>query len=123
MDEVARLARDAAGSMIGTITISLPPSAGLRELSPLARAPRRAWLNQLAVSPRLRGRGLARRLWELGARWAERAGADSIGLDTAAPARHLVRLDEGWGFTPRETIHWPGKRYDSLVMLRALPAR
>lgn len=109
-----------SGRMIGTLTMSLPPSSDLQDLTPVARVGRRAWLNQVAVSPTERSRGIAAGLWELGKQWAASRGATSVGVDTAVPADHLVRLYSAWGFTQEDTIHWPGKRYDSVVMTRPL---
>lgn len=111
---------EADGELLGTLTMTLPPSADLGALTPEARAPQRAWLNQVAVSPSTRGRGIASTLWREGRRWAFGQGATSVGLDTAVPAEHLLRLYRSWGFAQVGTIHWPGKTYDSAVMLRAL---
>jgi hypothetical protein len=41
-------------------------------------------------------------------------------VDTAIPAEHLVRLHGAWGFERVTTIQWPGKTYDSVVLIRAL---
>ncbi|MER7908866.1 GNAT family N-acetyltransferase [Streptomyces sp. NPDC096068] len=108
------------GRITATSTISLPPEIGLRKLTAEARTPGRAWLNQLAVDPDHRGQGLARLLREESFRWARRSGATSVGLDTAQPADHLVRLYTGWGFLHRTVIQWPGKTYRSVVMTRPL---
>jgi hypothetical protein len=43
-----------------------------------------------------------------------------VGVDTAATAIHLVDLYSAWGFEHRGVIHWPGKTYDSVVMVHAL---
>lgn len=107
---------DRDGVPVATLTISLPPSQGLRDLTPEASVAGRAWLNQVAVAPDLRGRGLARSLWDRGLEWARAQHAGSVGVDTAVPATHLVHLYERWGFVPVGTIHWPGKTYDSVVM-------
>lgn len=104
--------------VVATLTMSLPPSGELRSMTAEARAPRRAWLNQMAVDPTLRGTGLARHLWQLGRQWAADAGATSIGVDTAAPATHLVDIYRRWGFEHRVVVHWDGKTYDSVVMVR-----
>ena len=108
------------GRIVATGTLSLPPENALWELTPQARLTGRAWLNQLAVDPGHRGRGLARLLRDECFAWAGRAGATSIGLDTAQPADHLVRLYTGWGFEHRDVIQWPGKTYRSVVMTRSL---
>lgn len=108
------------GRLIGSLTMSLPASAGLQELTPQAREPRRAWLNQVAVSPAFRGLGIASDLWLRARQWASAQGATSVGVDTAIPAERLVRLYESWGFAPVGSIHWPGKTYDSVVMTQPL---
>lgn len=106
------------GALVATLTMS--PSKELQGLTVEARQPNRAWLNQVAVSPRLRRTGIARSLWDLGKRWAAEQGANSIGVDTAVPATHLVTIYTTWGFEHRGIIHWQGKTYDSVVMLHAL---
>ncbi|WP_052850181.1 GNAT family N-acetyltransferase [Streptomyces avicenniae] len=129
-DEATTLARAGAGrswvcvdggAVVAALTLSLPPGPALRALSHEATLPGRAWLNQLAVDPSRRGQGLASLLWRTGREWARTAGATHVGLDTAAPARHLVARYERWGFRGRETIRWPGKTYASTVMV--LPLR
>ena len=110
---------DAAG-LVATTTLSMPPGEALRCLSAVAREPSTAWLNQLAVHPDRRGEGHARALFERCLDHARDAGATSIGLDTAAPAAALRALYEHWGFRDREVIQWPGKTYDSAVMIRAV---
>lgn len=106
--------------IVGTLTMSLPPSGGLQELTPVAREKNIAWLNQVAVSPDARGRGIAADLWRRGRQWAFSQGASLVGVDTALPADHLVRLYGSWGFVQAQTIHWPGKTYESVVMTRPL---
>ena len=108
------------GALIATATVSIPPGEHIRRLTAVAREPRVAWLNQLAVHPRHRGEGLARRLLEQVVSHARRQDAQTLALDTAAPATRLRALYERWAFTEVETIHWPGKTYDSVVMSRAL---
>ncbi len=108
------------GELIGTATMTFPLSDGLKERTSVAHHPRRAWLNQLAVAPEARGTGLAAGLWRLAQEWAHESGITSVGLDTAEPATHLVRLYEKWGFAQVDTIHWPGKAYDSVVMTLSL---
>jgi GNAT superfamily N-acetyltransferase len=108
--------------LVATLTMSLPPSQGLIALTTEASVKNRAWLNQVAVSPDLRHSGIAAHLWELGRTWAGQQGATSIGVDTAEPAEHLLSLYRRWGFRAKETIHWSGKTYDSVVMIRPLEA-
>lgn len=106
--------------LVGTLTMSLPPLPDLRILTSEAAVPQRAWLNQVAVSPATRGRGIAAHLWDQGRKWAYARGATSVGVDTALPASHLIRLYNSWGFTHTDTIHHAGKVYDSAVMVRQL---
>lgn len=106
------------GVLIATLTMSLPPSNALQDLTNQARVPERAWLNQMAVARAARGLGLAADLWRRGLGWAADQGATSVGVDTAVPAEHLIALYRGWGFAEGDVIHWPGKTYDSVVMVR-----
>ncbi|MGV8912931.1 MAG: GNAT family N-acetyltransferase [Rhodoglobus sp.] len=107
--------------IVGTLTMSMPPSSGLQELTTEAQVPQRAWLNQVAVLPTEQRAGIASELWRRGQKWARNNGATSIGVDTAVPAEHLVKLYQDWGFEMIATIHWPSKTYDSAVMLYSIP--
>ncbi len=107
-------------SIVAAMTISVPAEAKLCDLTAFAAAPGRAWLNQLAVDPDQRGRGLARRLRDVGYEWCRAGRLTSIGLDTASPAHHLRALYRGWGFDEVDTVQWPGKTYESVVMVRDL---
>lgn len=111
---------EAGGELVATATLSMPPGEGIRELSAAAREEHMAWLNQLAVHPDHRGAGHARLLFDRLIEHAGDSGAHSVGLDTAAPAAELRRLYRRWGFRDRELMHWPGKTYDSVVMVRSL---
>ncbi|QUW18183.1 GNAT family N-acetyltransferase [Agrococcus sp. Marseille-Q4369] len=128
-DEETTLRRASAGASwvlvdgdrtVATMTISWPAEQTVRDLTPEARIPARAWLNQLAVDPDYRSQGLAQRLRDTGYAWCVDQGATSIGLDTAEPAGHLVELYARWGFTTVDKVQWPGKRYRSLIMKRGL---
>ncbi len=111
------------GELLATATASIPPGRHIQQLASLAREPHVAWLNQLAVHPAHRGEGLGRRLLDTVVTISRKQDAHTLGLDTAAPASRLRALYEHWGFVDRETIHWPGKAYDSIVMMRALPVQ
>ncbi|MEV7972417.1 GNAT family N-acetyltransferase [Cellulomonas sp. NPDC089187] len=108
------------GALVATLTVSVPPGRGIRALTPVAREPRRAWLNQLAVAPEHRGQGLARSLWSGALAWARDEQITAIGADTALSADRLVGMYGRWGFEHVDTVHWAGKTYDSAVLLHQL---
>ena len=128
-DETTTLRRASGGvswvltegdELIATLTISLPAEAALRTLTPEASEPHRAWLNQLAVRPAYRRRGLAESVRDVGYDWCRSQSATSIGLDTAEPATHLISLYARWGFQTVDHVQWPGKSYRSVVLTRSL---
>ncbi|WP_217136610.1 GNAT family N-acetyltransferase [Leucobacter chinensis] len=110
-------------TLCAALAISWPAEASLRSISREANVPKRAWLNQLAVDPEHRRKGLARELRDIGFAWCREQGATSLGLDTALPATHLIELYSGWGFETIERVQWPGKTYESVVMTRSLAKR
>jgi predicted N-acetyltransferase YhbS len=112
------LVAEDVGEVVGSVTISLPPSATMRSMFAPADAADVAWLTQLGVDPARRDQGIARRLWLTGLEWARANAATTIGVDTAIPATHLIDLYERWGFTRAGTVHWEGKTYDSEVLLQ-----
>lgn len=107
---------------VATLTLSLPPARFLQDLTPEAAAPGRGWLNQMSVDPAHRGRGHARRLRDAALAHAAAHGVTAIGVDTAEPAGDLLDLYRRWGFADRGTIRWPGKTYDSVVLVREVAA-
>lgn len=111
---------DPDGRLVATVTASSPPGRGLRALTGLALAPDRVWLNQLAVHPDARGRGLATFLWTTLRAWSSERGMRSVGLDTAEPAGPLRDMYRRWGFVDADVVQWPGKTYRSVVMLHDL---
>ena len=112
------LVAEESGELVGTVTISLPPSATMRSMFAPADSADVAWLTQLGVDPTRRKEGIARRLWLAGLEWARANSTSTIGVDTAIPATHLIDLYERWGFERAGTVHWDGKTYDSVVLLR-----
>ncbi len=111
---------DPGGALVGTVTATSPSGRGIRALTSLALEPDRVWLNQLAVHPDLRGRGLATFLWGTVRAWSLARGMRSVGLDTAEPAGPLRELYRRWGFVDADTVQWPGKTYRSVVMVHTL---
>lgn len=110
------------GRVSATMTMSVPPSEDIRSLSEHARQPDTGWLCQVAVGPELRGRAVAKTLFDVACAWAINHGIRTVGLDTAAPAEHLVAMYTRWGFEHVDDVHFPGKTYDSVVMTRELPS-
>lgn len=106
------------GRVAASMTMSVPPPDDVRSLSEHAQEPATGWLCQVAVGPELRGRAVARTLFDLACAWATKHGITRIGLDTAAPATHLVAMYTRWGFEHVDNVRFPGKRYDSVVMTR-----
>jgi GNAT superfamily N-acetyltransferase len=104
------------GRVSATMTMSVPPPEDIRTLSEHARQPETGWLCQVAVGPELRGRAVAKTLFDVARVWAKKKGIRRIGLDTAAPAEHLVTMYQRWGFEHVDDVQFPGKRYDSAVM-------
>jgi GNAT superfamily N-acetyltransferase len=106
------------GHVAASMTMSVPPPNDVRTLSEHAQEPGTGWLCQVAVGPELRGRAVAKTLLDVACAWAMRNGITRIGLDTAAPAEHLVAMYARWGFEHVDDVRLPGKRYDSIVMTR-----
>lgn len=110
------------GELVATMTLVISLHEGLRALTAAAREPGRAWIEQVAVAKSLRGRNVARQLFDVASAWAIDNGITSIGLDTAVPATHLAAMYSRWGFEPVDTIHFEGKTYDSVVLVKQLAA-
>ena len=111
------------GRVSATMTMSVPPPEDIRSLSEHAQQSNTGWLCQVAVGPELRGRAVAKTLFDVACTWAISHGITRIGLDTAAPAEHLVAMYTRWGFEHVDDVHLPGKSYDSAVMIRDLPSQ
>ncbi len=111
------------GRLSATMTMSVPPSEDIRSLSEHARRSDMGWLCQVAVGPELRGRAVAKTLFDVACDWATHEGIRRVGLDTAAPADHLIAMYSRWGFERVDDVHFPGKSYDSVVMTRELPTK
>lgn len=78
------------------------------------------YVNQLAVSPEYRGRGLARLMFAWAESEARLRDLPCLMLDTATRAEHLVNLYSRYGFEVIEEVHWRGKNYDSYIMRKTL---
>jgi len=108
------------GELAATLTLVIPPGEEIQSLTAEARVDKRAWIEQVAVGARLRGRRVAQQLYHEAVEWSKGNGYTSLGLDTAVPAEHLVRMYEKWGFRRTGTVHFDGKNYDSAVLIRPL---
>lgn len=114
---------EAAGAIVGTVTVCRAYDPN-RE--PWARATpwfyRRdvAHLHQLAVDPAAQGQGLGDRLIAACEQWAREQGLGGLALDTAAPAAHLRRRYARLGFREVDEVQWAGKRYRSVLLVKAL---
>lgn len=86
------------GELAATLTMSFPPPEDVQQLTETARVPARAWIGQIAVRSSLRGRNVARQLFDVACEWAIANALTSVGLDTALPAPHLAAMYERWGF-------------------------
>ena len=114
---------EAAGQIVGTVTVC---EAYDPNREPWARATpwfyRRdvAHLHQLAVDPLAQGQGLGDRLVAACEAWARERGRSALALDTAAPAAHLRQRYARLGYQEVDEVQWAGKRYRSVLMVKAL---
>ena len=116
---------EAAGQIVGTVTVC---AAYDPNREPWARAT--AWfyrsdvahLHQLAVDPPAQGQGLGDRLVAACEAWARERGLGALALDTAAPAAHLRQRYARLGYREVDEVQWAGKRYRSVLMVKALAA-
>lgn len=114
---------EAAGDIVGTVTVC---EAYDPNREPWARAT--PWfyrhdvahLHQLAVDPSAQGQGLGARLVAACEEWARERSRHAMLLDTAAPATHLRQRYARLGYADVDEVQWPGKRYRTVVMQKAL---
>lgn len=118
------VAVDAAGTLLGTVTLSRPRDPQLDWVQGRAwvAAPDIAHLNQLAVEPALQRAGLGRRLVAVAEAAARERGAARILLDTAEPAEALRHWYARLGYRTIGVDQWPGKRYRSMVLEKPVGA-
>jgi GNAT superfamily N-acetyltransferase len=79
-----------------------------------------AHLHQLAVDPVCQGERLGDRLVAACEAWARERGFRAIALDTAEPAQHLRARYARLGYAEVDRVQWEGKRYRSLILVKAL---
>ena len=83
---------------------------------------RSVYLSQFAISPDLKRRGLGSILMDFCEQLANDEKYESIQLDTAKPAKHLVDWYLQRGYKIVGEKHWEGKTYDSQVFEKTLRA-
>jgi GNAT superfamily N-acetyltransferase len=106
-----------AGRVVATLT--LVPPGGSQECATFAR-PGVAVLQQFAVEPSLQGRGVGGALFRRLEERAREIGAEQTAGDTAEGAHHLVAWYLRMGYAVVERVQWPGKTYQSVVVLKRL---
>lgn len=74
------------------------------------------FINQLAVRPDQKRRGLGSYLLDLAEDRARQLGITRLRLDTAIPAKHLVEMYQIRGYSIIEEVQWEGKSYRSYIM-------
>lgn len=77
-------------------------------------------INQLAVEPEQQGQGVGRALLYHAEQWAIEQGCRYMGLDTAEPARHLLKRYTDQGYQPIGFTQWQGKTYRSVVLRKVM---
>lgn len=75
-----------------------------------------ASFSQLAVEPRLQGRGIGGLLMRTAERRAIEAGAAHIALSTPQPASELLAMYQHRGYARVEETRWPGTNYTSVIL-------
>jgi ribosomal protein S18 acetylase RimI-like enzyme len=109
------------GRYVGIVIVRPPQPAS--EV-PLYRQPHVWSISQFCVSPEYKGMGYGRRLHEAALSFASRAGAEFMALDTAEPARDLIAMYQGWGYSVVGSCDWrPHTNYESVLMKRAISKR
>lgn len=78
------------------------------------------YINQLAVRPEHKKRGLGASLLDLAEDRARALRLKSIRLDTAMPAKHLVDLYQRRGYRVVDEVQWEGKTYRSFILEKSI---
>jgi ribosomal protein S18 acetylase RimI-like enzyme len=81
-----------------------------------------AYLGQFAISPELKRSGLGSIVMDFCEQLANDEKYESIQLDTAKPAKHLVEWYQRRGYKVVGEMHWEGKTYDSYIFEKTLRA-
>ena len=103
--------------IVGTVTVRGPSDASL---CAWYRGPQVAIAQQFAVEPSRQRCGIGARLMAWAEVWARDRGYTELAVDTAEPAAHLVAYYERRGHRRVDDVQWPGKRYRSVILSKAL---
>jgi GNAT superfamily N-acetyltransferase len=104
--------------IVGTlVTVGAKPNGSC----PWYRLPTVASAHQFGVEPEFQRNGVGSTLMQWAETWAQRRGFAELAIDTAEPAEHLVHYYSRRGYRFIEFAQWPGKRYRSVIMSKALP--
>lgn len=79
-----------------------------------------AYLGQFGFLPEFKGRGLGTQVMDFMESLAREEGFESVQLDTAKPADHLVQLYLKRGYQIVSETHFEGKTYDSWIFEKQL---
>jgi len=78
------------------------------------------YVGKFAVQPHLKGKGLGALLMKFIEDTAKTENYESVQLDTAKPAEHLVNLYQRAGYKVIGETHFEGKTYDSWIFEKVL---
>lgn len=111
------------GRLIGTVTVNGafdPNTQAWARATPWFYRADVAHFHQFAVAPELQGQGIGSALMAGAEAWARNHGHRALALDTALPATALRQRYARAGFEVVDEVHWPGKTYRSVVMMKPL---
>jgi GNAT superfamily N-acetyltransferase len=106
--------------VVGTVTLERSCRTSLIE--PYCD-PSMASIHQLAVDPQAQGNGIGSSLIAHAAAWARARKFDRLALDTPEAALRQVAWYFRQGFDAVDAIQVPGRKYISLVLVKALSCR
>jgi ribosomal protein S18 acetylase RimI-like enzyme len=114
---VTRLVAELDGTIVGSAALYAPDAAAYGDLAALTPWPE---VRLVAVTPDVRGRGIARALVDECIRRARASGATALGLHSSRSMRAAVRLYERIGFVrdPERDFQPPGAELVEGYLLR-----
>lgn len=111
------------GRLLGTVTVNGafdPNRQAWARATPWFYRADVAHFHQFAVAPEAQGEGVGSALLAGAEAWARNHGHCGLALDTAVPAAELRQRYTRAGFAPVDEVHWLGKTYRSVVMVKPL---